>query len=102
MDVVSDQFVLRGGHVIDAEQGIDRVTDVHVAGTRIEFVGTRDIAPQAKVIDVSGQYVSPGWIDIHVHAYGTLGFANPDSVGNRNVASESPNTPCGNSISRTA
>jgi len=25
--------------------------------------------------------VSAGWVDIHVHAYGTLGFANPDTVG---------------------
>jgi dihydroorotase len=81
MDVGSDRFVLRGGHVIDSEQGIDRITDVHVAGGRIEFVGTKDIAPEGKIIDVSGQYVSPGWVDIHVHAYGTLGFANPDTVG---------------------
>lgn len=81
MDAGSDQFVLRGGHVLDPEQGIDRVTDVHVAGGKIAFVGEKDIAPDAKIIDVSGQYVSAGWVDIHVHAYGTLGFANPDTVG---------------------
>ena len=76
-----DSFVLRGAHVLDAEQGIDRVADVHVANGRIEFVGSREAVPGAKVIDVSGSYLSAGWIDIHVHAYGTLGFANPDSIG---------------------
>jgi dihydroorotase len=81
MTSATDSFVLKGAHVLDAEQGIDRVTDVHVANGKIEFVGDRAIAPDAKVIDVSGHYLSAGWVDIHVHAYGTLGFANPDSIG---------------------
>ena len=37
--------------------------------------------PSTKIVDVSGHYLSAGWVDIHVHAYGTLGFANPDTVG---------------------
>jgi len=76
-----DSFVLKGAHVLDAEQGIDRIANVHVANGRIESVANGPIAPGATVIDVSGQYLSAGWIDIHVHAYGTLGFANPDSIG---------------------
>jgi dihydroorotase len=81
MNSASDSFVLRGGHVLDAEQGIDGVADVHVAGGRIVHVGVRETAADAKIVDISGSYVSAGWVDIHVHAYGTLGFANPDSVG---------------------
>jgi len=81
MNSASDSFVLRGGHVLDAEQGIDGVADIHVADGRIVQVGPREAAPDAKIIDVSGSYVSAGWVDIHVHAYGTLGFANPDTVG---------------------
>jgi dihydroorotase len=81
MDTASDQFVLRGAHVIDPGQGIDRIANVHVAGEKIDFVGSKDVAPGTKVVDVSGCYLSPGWVDIHVHAYGTLGFANPDTVG---------------------
>jgi dihydroorotase len=81
MDSAADSFVLKGGHVLDAEQGVDKVADVHVAGGKIAHVGSRDAAPGAKVIDVSGSYLSPGWVDIHVHAYGTLGFADPDTVG---------------------
>jgi dihydroorotase len=81
MNPATDCFVLRGAHVLDAEQGIDKVADVHVADGMIQHVGPREAAPGASVIDVSGNHLSPGWIDIHVHAYGTLGFANPDSVG---------------------
>lgn len=81
MNSASESLVLRGGHVLDAEQGIDGIADVHVANGKIVHVGSREAAPDATVIDVSGNYVSAGWVDIHVHACGTLGFANPDTVG---------------------
>ena len=81
MNAARDPVVLKGAHVIDPEQGIDRVADVHIAEGKIQFVGSRDITPNTKVVDVSGNYLSPGWVDIHVHAYGTLGFAKPDSIG---------------------
>jgi dihydroorotase len=81
MNSATDSFVLKGAHVIDSARGIDRVADVHVADGKIVFVGERPTAPGTKVIDVSGHYLSAGWVDIHVHAYGTLGFAKPDTVG---------------------
>src|SRR5689334_10560662 len=81
MNSATDSFVLKGAHVLDAAQGIDKVADVHVADGEIEHVGSREITPGAKIIDVSGNYLSSGWVDIHVHAYGTLGFSNPDTVG---------------------
>src|SRR5215468_3636972 len=81
MDPASGSLVLKGAHVIDPEQGIDRVADVHVSDGKIQSVGSREPAPNTKVVDLSGHYISAGWIDIHVHAYGTLGFANPDTVG---------------------
>src|SRR5262245_26742659 len=77
----ADSFVLKGAHVIDSEQGIDRIADVGVVDGKIQFVGAGNIAPDTTVVDVTGQYLSAGWVDIHVHAYGTLGFANPDTVG---------------------
>ena len=71
--------ILRGAHVIDRSQGIDRVTDVAIADGKIHSIG--EVPSAGEVIDVSGSYLSPGWIDIHVHVYGTLGFADPDSIG---------------------
>jgi dihydroorotase len=79
MSVQSGMRVLRGAHVIDRAQGLDRVVDVAIANGRIHAIGAAP--PGAEIIDVSGCYLSPGWIDIHVHAYGTLGFADPDSIG---------------------
>ena len=73
--------VLKGAHVIDPGQGIDTVTDVEIGGGRIARVGSGSVPAGAEVIDLAGAYLSPGWIDIHVHAYGTLGFAEPDAVG---------------------
>jgi predicted amidohydrolase len=43
MKSATDSFVLRGAHVLDSEQGIDRVADVHVVDGRIEFVGSRPV-----------------------------------------------------------
>ena len=73
--------VLKGAHVIDPGRGIDTVTDVEIAAGRISRVGSGDVPAGAEVVDLSGTYLSPGWIDIHVHTYGTLGFADPDAVG---------------------
>src|SRR5262249_19714480 len=77
----TDWSGLEGGDVIGREEGIDGVVDVHVADGKIQFVGVRELSPNTKVVDVSGCYLSAGWIDIHVHAFGTLGFADPDTVG---------------------
>src|SRR5262249_22608534 len=81
MSTAGNRLVLKGAHVIDRSQGLDQVADVHVADGKIDFVGSQDISPDTKVIDVADTYLSPGWVDGHVHAYGTFGFAKPDTVG---------------------
>ena len=73
--------VLRNARVIDPAQSIDRVTDVTIAGGHIAAVGDRPLPPNANIVDLGGHYLTPGWVDLHVHAYGTLGFADPDSIG---------------------
>jgi dihydroorotase len=63
-------LVITGGHVIDPANGVDRVTTVAVAGGRIAAVGD-DIDPgsAAHRIDATGQYVTPGLVDLHTHIY---------------------------------
>jgi dihydroorotase len=73
--------VLKNAHVIDPAQGIDGVATVTVVDGKIASVGDGPIAANAEVIDLAGQYLSPGWIDIHVHAYGSLGFGDADTIG---------------------
>ncbi len=81
MDPGNGLFILKNAHVIDPAQGIDRVADVAISGGRIASVGPAPLPADAPALDLTGHYLSPGWIDIHVHAYGTLGFGDPDSIG---------------------
>lgn len=74
-------FVLRGARVLDPAQSLDRVTDLVVHDGRIAGIGDGSLPADAPVVDVAGLTVTPGWIDNHVHTYGTLGFADPDSIG---------------------
>ena len=73
--------VLRNAHVVDPSQGIDRVADVRIEEGRIAGIGEAAVPAGAEVVDLSGLHLSPGLVDMHVHAYGTLGFADPDSIG---------------------
>lgn len=78
---MSSTFVIRGGRVIDPARSIDRATDVIVRDGRILDVGDGLAPADATIVDAHDRIVTPGWIDNHVHVYGTLGFADPDSIG---------------------
>lgn len=66
----SFDLVLKGGHVIDAKNGIDGVMDVAISGDRVALVAPEIDATLAdNVVDVSGLYVTPGLIDLHTHIF---------------------------------
>ncbi|MEU6412894.1 amidohydrolase family protein [Microbispora sp. NPDC046933] len=60
-------ILLRGGRVIDPAADIDQVADVAIAGGKVEAVGPDLAGHAATVIDVTGRYVIPGLVDLHVH-----------------------------------
>lgn len=61
-------LVLKGGHVIDPANQVDRVMDIAVVKNRIAAVENDIPASEAgRLVDVSGLYVTPGLIDIHFH-----------------------------------
>lgn len=72
MNTDRHEILLKGGHVIDPKNGRDSVADVALAGGRVAAVGA-DLNPALadRVVDVSGLYVTPGIIDMHVHVYHT-------------------------------
>lgn len=61
-------LLLKGGRVIDPANHLDAVLDVALADGKIAAV-LKDIPASSagKVVDVSGFYVTPGFIDIHYH-----------------------------------
>jgi dihydroorotase len=66
----SYDLLLRGGHVIDPRNGLNAVRDVAITGGKIAAVAQNIPTSQAKqIVDVTGLYVTPGLIDIHVHVY---------------------------------
>ncbi len=77
-------LLLKGGHVIDPKNKISKVMDVAVSGGKIARLGENLPAAQAKTVaDVSGLYVTPGLIDLHVHVYsrpGGKGLTGSSSV----------------------
>lgn len=63
-------LVLKGGHVVDPQQGIDAKMDVAFLAGKVAAVGKAIAVPAgADVRDVSGFIVTPGLIDMHTHVY---------------------------------
>jgi len=63
-------ILLKGGHVIDPKNKIDEQMDVAITNGKIFQVAKNILPNQAKkLIDVTGLYVTPGIIDMHVHAF---------------------------------
>jgi dihydroorotase len=61
-------LLLKGGHVIDPANSLDKIMDVGISAGKIAAVATSLPASEArKVVNVSGLYVTPGLVDIHAH-----------------------------------
>jgi dihydroorotase len=78
-------LLLQGGHVIDPRSGTSAVRDVAIADGRIAAIAPKiDPADAFKVVDVSGLYVTPGIVDMHVHVFAGTGekgsYAGDNSV----------------------
>jgi dihydroorotase len=63
-------LLLKGGTVVDPAQRLNASRDVAIENGRIAAIEPAIPTAQAKkVVDVSGKYVAPGFVDLHVHAY---------------------------------
>jgi dihydroorotase len=81
---MSKTILLKNGWVIDPEENTIIKKDVYIVDGK--FASLNEIDAEDKMeIDVEGSYVSPGFIDMHVHIFEgktTLGI-NADRVGIR-------------------
>jgi dihydroorotase len=78
-------LLLKGGHVIDGKNHISAVRDVAIKSGKVAAVAEGlDPSRALKTVNVSGLYVTPGLIDIHVHVYAGTGergsYAGDNSV----------------------
>ena len=78
-------LLVRNGQVLDGLDSIPRLADVLIRNDTILFLGEVDTASIVveSVIDASGKYVTPGFIDTHAHGnpLETLGFENFLAMG---------------------
>ncbi len=63
-------ILLKGGHLIDSKNSMDGPMDVGIRDGKIAEVA-KNISEKGaeKVINVSGLYVTPGLLDMHVHVF---------------------------------
>ncbi|MBE1565885.1 N-acyl-D-amino-acid deacylase family protein [Nonomuraea africana] len=59
--------VISGGRVLDGTGAPAFRADIGITGERIKAVGRLEGAETAQVIDASGRFVTPGFIDCHAH-----------------------------------
>jgi dihydroorotase len=63
-----DLYFIEGGRVIDPQRGVDGVRTVVVRDGKIAEVAERVERPRdARSVDARGRWVTPGFIDLHVH-----------------------------------
>jgi N-acyl-D-amino-acid deacylase len=99
-------ILIRGGRVLDGTGNPWFRADVGIVGDRIVAVGDLAGTTAGQVIDATGLYVAPGFIDTHSHAGGGLAgpelsharpllaqgittvFVNPDGGGSVDIAEQ--------------
>jgi dihydroorotase len=75
--VLKYDLLLTGGHVVDAKNHLSAIRDVAIKDGKVAEVAEHiDPANALKTVDVKGLYVTPGLVDIHVHAYASTGEAH--------------------------
>ncbi len=81
--------ILTGGRVVTPE-GVLSPGWIRLAGDLIAAVGSgefpADLLPELSVVDLSGHWILPGFVDIHVHGGGGASFTEGTSADARNVA----------------
>jgi N-acyl-D-amino-acid deacylase len=60
--------LIRGGRIVDGTGAPWRAADVGIRQGKIARVGRIGRMKSDRMIDASGKYVAPGFIDIHTHS----------------------------------
>ena len=61
-------LLIKNGRIVDPVNHVDQVADLLIADGKIMQIGQEiPVTPDAEAIDAAGQWVVPGFIDVHTH-----------------------------------
>jgi len=74
-----EKTIIKNAHVISPDVDIENATIV-IEGKTIKQVSKKPVSEKgaSTVVDVKGQYVMPGFIDVHTHGANTYDFCDAD------------------------
>jgi dihydroorotase len=78
-------LLLKNGRVLDPASGTDEVRDVRISGEQVAEVGAGLDADGADVVDCSGLWVTPGFVDLHTHLR-EPGFEEAEDIATASAA----------------
>lgn len=60
-------LLIKGGRVLDPATDFDQIADVYIEDGIVKKIGTKLKEKADEVIDATGRYIMPGFVDLHVH-----------------------------------
>lgn len=95
-------LLFRGGTILDGTGGPAFLADVAVKGDRIAAVGEVGAEQAARVFDLRGLHLAPGFVDMHSHSDGSiLGYPGAESRARQGITTEVTGN-CGSSAAPLA
>ncbi|NLA27700.1 MAG: amidohydrolase family protein, partial [Firmicutes bacterium] len=73
------RICLRGGRVVDPTQSLDKTVDLLIEKGRVAAILPQISVEDARIIDLTGMAVLPGFVDLHVHLR-EPGFENKETI----------------------
>ncbi len=61
------RVLIRGGRILDPSARLDEVADLLIEDGRVAQIGQGLEAAGAEVLDATGCWVAPGFVDMHAH-----------------------------------